>query len=144
MPFRGISFRLVQRGDLGADSFTQVPVGQSVTAEFDAAEQYNLSTGGTFTAIAVGYIPYTQGNSTVLDGKAIPYRSNVIEVNVDGSEAAKIRTASSRLVMALEIRDSCEGDFLEKLTTATTGDGGCRDQADAGYEDAKSEKTTDL
>ncbi|KAK7729452.1 hypothetical protein SLS57_001937 [Botryosphaeria dothidea] len=144
VPFRGISFRLVQRGDLGADSFTQVPVGQSVTAEFDAAEQYNLSTGGTFTAIAVGYIPYTQGNSTVLDGKAIPYRSNVIEVNVDGSEAAKIRTASSRLVMALEIRDSCEGDFLEKLTTATTGDGGCRDQADAGYEDAKSEKTTDL
>ncbi|KAH7060707.1 Deuterolysin metalloprotease family-domain-containing protein [Macrophomina phaseolina] len=147
VPFRGVRFGLPTRGELAETSFTHVPVGHSTTVSFDAAELYDLTAGGIFTAKAIGSIPYAEGNSTTLDGKRVQYQSNVVEMDVNGPEANKVRTASTKLkvpITGLDIKDSCEGDLLEKLKKAVTGTGGCRRQALAGMEDAKVKDTTAL
>lgn len=86
-PFRGISVR--SNGNYSEDSWALLPVGSHTFADFDAAEIYDLSDGGKFKAVVSGAFQYTERNSTVLHDRLVPYQSNVIEIDVDGGEAAE-------------------------------------------------------
>ncbi|KAK0658959.1 hypothetical protein DIS24_g4322 [Lasiodiplodia hormozganensis] len=83
----------VRREDLGSS------VGESFTVRFDAAEEYDLTAGGNFTAVALGFIPFAEGYSTFLNGSTIAYHSND--------------------VTAIDVKDSCEGDLLAQVAAAS-------------------------
>lgn len=72
-------------GNISAGDLTPIPIGQSVTVDFDASSLYDLSAGGKFKALSEGTIHYAEGNSTVLQPMALIYVSNLIEIDVDAS-----------------------------------------------------------
>ncbi|EOD48721.1 putative neutral protease 2 protein [Neofusicoccum parvum UCRNP2] len=138
--FDGVRFNIVTTGNFSADYFTHVKVGQSTTTVFDVAEEYDLSAGGKFTAVAVDTILYAEGESTFLNNTVVPYNSNVVEIDVDGAEAAKIQTVGRKLSSMqkrLVIKDSCDGDLGNKMDAAVDGKGGCTEQAKVAAEAAE-------
>lgn len=95
--------------DFSPDSFTELLTGQSIAVDFDAATTYDLSAGGTFTAIAIGQFRYAEANSTVVGSNTISYQSNTIEINVEPSAIPKLQKRAT-------IHSSCkqwQRDYIE-------------------------------
>lgn len=80
-------------GDLGADAFTALEVGQTLTFELDVASVHDIKKSGAYQIIASGAIPYAELGSTVLTGHAVPYESNEIVLDIDGQLARRVKRA---------------------------------------------------
>ncbi|KAB2577730.1 Peptidase m35 deuterolysin [Lasiodiplodia theobromae] len=144
LPFEGVRFAAPRPGNYSADYFSHLPVGESLTVRFDAAEEYDLGAGGNFTAVALGFIPYAEGYSTLLNGSTVAYHSNDVQVELQQALANSTKTARSRFISGVDVKDSCEGDLLTRVEAAIIGDGGCTEQADKAADDAGSDEASDL
>lgn len=136
--FAGIRKR-VSLSTLDADSFTTLAAGQSIELSIDVASVHDLSTGGAFSALSQGVIPYAPANSTTLSG-AVSYLSNTLDLNVDGAAAAKVVKAID-LVKRTDVSSDCTGS---KLTSTENALDNCVDLANAAAADASSGATTDF
>jgi len=94
--FTGI-LRSVQRTGLASESFISIPAGSTYETTINAAAVHDLSSGGTFSVVAQGSVPYAKAGSTELSGSAISYKSNALTIEVDGAAAAAVPRAVNSL-----------------------------------------------
>ena len=80
------------------------------------AELHDLSAGGSYSVFSAGAIPYADSeDSTELSGNAVAFSSNVLNANVDGVQAARVKLA----LHALEDRTTLGNDCNSTLTAIT-------------------------
>lgn len=87
--FEGIKRRFVLNG-LTSESLTSLAAGETFEDEFDIATTSDLSSGGPLTLRSTGLVPL------VTDGAVtgyLPYRSNDLEIEVDGVKASRVLKA---------------------------------------------------
>jgi deuterolysin len=110
----------VKTTGLQKDAFTSLGAGESIELSIDMAAVHDLSTGGSFKVSSFGAIPYADANSTILvPGRALTYSSNVLEVTVDGTAAAKVPRAFNHEVKRTELQSSsCTSSQKSSLTSA--------------------------
>ncbi|KAJ5813218.1 Peptidase M35 deuterolysin [Penicillium robsamsonii] len=87
--FEGIKRRFVLEG-LTSESLTSLAAGETFEDEFDIAATTDLSSGGPLTLQSTGLVPI------VVDGAVtgyLPYRSNDLKIEVDGSKASRVAKA---------------------------------------------------
>lgn len=106
MEFGGIQLR-VALGALNESHFQRIPAGQSVEVAFDLANTHDLSSGGKFGVRVHGALSLAESNSTKLVG-SVPYTSNYIVADVDGSRAA--RSYSASLEQRGIVQRDCSGE----------------------------------
>lgn len=94
-------------------------VGESLIVRFDAAEEYDLTAGGNFTAVALGFIPHAEGSSTFLNGSPAAYYSNDVHVELQQAPDNSAKTARSRFITGVDVKDSCGGDLLAQAPSCS-------------------------
>lgn len=109
--FDGIRLQIATAG-LTEEAFQTVAAGETVEVEFDAAELHDLSTGGAVEIVTQGSFLYADADSTEIAG-AVPFSSNSIKTEVNGEEAASVRTAF------IEKRTAVQADCTGTRRTAT-------------------------
>ncbi|KAK0379943.1 deuterolysin metalloprotease [Colletotrichum limetticola] len=109
--FDGIRLQIATAG-LTEEAFQIVAAGETVEVEFDAAELHDLSTGGAVEIVTQGSFLYADADSTEIAG-AVPFSSNSIKTEVNGEEAASVRTAF------IEKRTAVQADCTGTRRTAT-------------------------
>lgn len=112
--FEGV-LRRVQTKDLAADVFYLLEAGATYETEINAAAVHTLTTG-KYSVTAEGAIPYAQADSTELTGDAVYYKSNTLELPVDGALAAKVK----RAIPTLSERTVLQAGCSTAQRTATT------------------------
>ncbi|OJD32830.1 peptidase m35 deuterolysin [Diplodia corticola] len=145
LPFEGVRFSPPGPGNYTSGDFVHLSIGNSVVVYFDASEEYDLNAGGAFTVVAIGSIPYAEGNSTSLKGDAVAFTSNTLAIDIAPIVDGKILTARTKfhsLVTGVDVASSCENDLLDRVEAAIVGDGGCANQADAAVDDAELKDTS--
>ena len=85
---------------MSEDAFITIAAGSSYETTISPASVHDLTAGGKFSYVAQGAIPYALANSTELSGLAVPYKSNVLEVEVDGAAAALVSHPMKRIPLA--------------------------------------------
>jgi deuterolysin len=85
--FTGVYRSIQYSKDLSADYFKLLEAGASYTTTINAAAVHDLQTG-TYSFSAEGAMPFAVGDSTRLTESAVPYKSNVLTMAVDGQAAA--------------------------------------------------------
>ncbi|CZT25770.1 related to Neutral protease 2 homolog SNOG_10522 [Ramularia collo-cygni] len=70
--------------------FLPILPGQTIDTIIDMAELYDMEVSDRYTIQARGSLPFAELGSTRLTGLSLPYASNVISMDVDGAEAAKV------------------------------------------------------
>ncbi|CAG7960558.1 unnamed protein product [Penicillium nalgiovense] len=91
--FEGIKRRFALKG-LTKESLTSLAAGETFEDEFDIASTSDLSSGGPLTLRSTGLVPL------VTDGAVtgyLPYRSNDLEIDVDGVKASHVLKAIKTL-----------------------------------------------
>ncbi|KAH8591550.1 metallo protein-like proteinase [Bisporella sp. PMI_857] len=136
--FTGI-LRSVVRTGLTEDAFVSLAVGASYETTITPAAVHDLTAGGEFTFVAEGAIPYALADSTELSGLAIPFKSNVLTVHVDGAAAALVPRAVSALDKRSVIQSDCTGS---RGTATRTAFSNCRTLALAAASAARSGSAT--
>lgn len=91
VPFEGI-LRRVQTTGLKEDVFHLLEAGATYETEINAAELHTL-TSGKYSVTAEGAIPYAAPGSTELTGNAVYYKSNTLDLPVDGKLAGQVKKA---------------------------------------------------
>lgn len=89
MTFEGIKRNFVRSG-LSSESLTSLAAGETFEDEFDIASTTDLSAGGPLTLNSNGVVPI------VVDGTVtgyLPYHSNNLKIEVDGSKASRVLKA---------------------------------------------------
>ncbi|KAF4776615.1 deuterolysin metalloprotease [Colletotrichum scovillei] len=109
--FDGIRLQIATAG-LTEEAFQIVAAGETVEVEFDAAELHDLSTGGAVEIVTQGSFLYADADSTEIAG-AVPFSSNSIKTEVNGEEAASVRTAF------IEKRTAVQADCTGTRRTVT-------------------------
>ncbi|KAL2880525.1 hypothetical protein SGCOL_004246 [Colletotrichum sp. CLE4] len=109
--FDGIRLQIATSG-LTEEAFQIVASGETIKVEFDAAELHDLSTGGAVEIVTQGSFLYADADSTDIAG-AVPFSSNSIKTEVNGEEAASVRTAF------IEKRTAVQADCTGTRRTAT-------------------------
>ncbi|KAM4054464.1 deuterolysin metalloprotease (M35) family protein [Hirsutella rhossiliensis] len=104
--FEGIQLRIAL-GALSENHFQYILPGQSVETAFDLADVHNLTSGGKFGVRVDGAFAFAKDNSTKLIG-SIPYISNHIVADIDGSRAASSSLAS--LAKRTLVQSDCNGE----------------------------------
>ncbi|CAF3491710.1 unnamed protein product [Fusarium graminearum] len=106
VPFDGV-YLSIDTSLLDDTSFETIPAGGSYETSFDIAEFHDLSAGGKFSVLSSGVLSYAEENTTELVG-SIPFYSNQIDAEVDGTQAFSVRTAfhSKRA----QVQSDCNGD----------------------------------
>ncbi|KAJ5223229.1 hypothetical protein N7468_007771 [Penicillium chermesinum] len=113
--FDGIKRRLQLQG-LGSASVTALGAGETLEDEFDIAETTDLSLGGAVTLRSDGLVPVV--SEGVVTGY-LPYSSNDLEIDVDGSKASRVPKALKLLERRTE--ESCSNPSRKSaLETALT------------------------
>ena len=93
--FIGVHPRVRQDGTLKKESFRSLKAGKSFEYNLDTAALYDLSAGGAFEFTAEGSLPYSQPGKKKLSGE-VPYKSNTVSLNVNGTEAKHARRELDR------------------------------------------------
>ncbi|KJZ80149.1 hypothetical protein HIM_00863 [Hirsutella minnesotensis 3608] len=107
--FDGIQLSIAVE-ELDEDDFQYLSPGQSVEVQFDLAESYDLSSGGTFEVQMNGTFAYAEQDSTVIVG-SVPYQSNRIAIKIDGKNAVLGHSSSpERRVI---VQSDCTGWKLD-------------------------------
>lgn len=112
-----------------------IPAGQSISVTFDIAKTYDLSSGGKFNIKSMGSLSYAHGNGDNKLIGTIPYHSNAIDVNVDGSKAAAARASFSQKWKRTQVQSDCTG---QKLSVTQTALRNCEQLASAAGQAAQS------
>lgn len=102
---------------LTKEAITSLAAGDSIEDEFDVASTADLAQGGKITLNSQGFVPL------VKNGKVtgfIPFKSNSLDVDVDGPKAAKITKAISHSLLSRTKLDNCSGDNKSALEKALT------------------------
>ena len=102
--------------DLQEDVFETIGAGETVTAEFDVAVTHDLSSGGTVDLSSEGVFSYAEPNTTEIAG-VVPYTSNQISAEVDGSLAAAARDTFIDRRRSI-VQSDCTGTRLTAIRTA--------------------------
>ncbi|KAJ5388904.1 hypothetical protein N7509_011445 [Penicillium cosmopolitanum] len=87
--FDGIKRRFQLKG-LESDSLTTLGAGEVLEDEFDIAETTDLSNGGAVTLRSSGLVPVVSEGSVT---GYLPYSSNDLKIDVDGSKASQVTKA---------------------------------------------------
>lgn len=87
--FDGIKRRFQLKG-LESDSLTTLGAGEVLEDEFDIAETTDLSNGGAVTLCSSGLVPVVSEGSVT---GYLPYSSNDLKIDVDGSKASQVTKA---------------------------------------------------
>jgi deuterolysin len=87
--------RSVMRTGLTSENFETLAAGATYETTINAAAVHDFATG-EYSFTAEGAIPYTTGNSTVLSGTAVYFKSNTLTVPVDGAKAALVTKAVNK------------------------------------------------
>lgn len=124
LDFQGIRLRVSTAG-FAEESFQVIPAGQTVEINFDAAELHDLAASGQYDFVANGVLSYAAAESTEISG-AVPYSSNTLTAQVDGAEAAQVRSAF--LNKRTAVQSDCTGTRLTATRNAVTA---CRSFAAA-------------
>lgn len=132
--FNGI-LRSVRRTNLSSDSFISIPAGTSFQTTINTASVHDLSAGGAFTAVAEGAFPYALPNSTELAGDAIGFKSNALDLNIDGAAAALVPRAVEPLWKRAKVQSDCSTAQKSATTKALAN---CKTLANAAATAAKS------
>ncbi|KAF9639704.1 putative neutral protease 2 protein [Lasiodiplodia theobromae] len=121
--FRGMIVDPKPIAALVPTDLTKIHAGQSFSVQFDAAEMYDLSSGGNFTAEAAG---------SIWDAESfgfISYKSNPVKITVGGVETAMVERRDDPPEDIPKIGERCDDDQKKKIEEAL---GGCSLYADAG------------
>ncbi|WEW57161.1 Fungalysin/Thermolysin Extracellular metalloproteinase 5 [Emydomyces testavorans] len=118
VPFAGFHF-YYDMSNLPKEAFKTLAPGASAETEFDIAETFDLSDGGSYTISAEGLLPVVEGQGTTLTS-AVRYTANELTMNVDGKLAAQVQKIPA---MSLEKRtrfdqNSCNGQYGQILGRA--------------------------
>lgn len=107
VPFLGIKKR-ISTTKIQDDAIQHIPAGQSIEVSINVAQAHDLSTGGKFNVNAAGSL-----NVVGADGitGAVSYKSNTVEVQVDGKEAAVARHAA--MMERSRVQSDCTGQKLQ-------------------------------
>ena len=103
--------------ELYDDAFTYLDAQQSIELTMDLAESYDVLTGGVHTIFAKGEMAYAEMDSTTLIG-TIPYESNQLTVDINGTEATSRKQAFHQLISRPMIDTTCTGNKLTILDSA--------------------------
>jgi deuterolysin len=103
----------VARDNLNAESFLSIQKKKSIDMSFNLAEMYDIASGGEFSIIAEGGIPWAKKNSTQILGTE-SYKSNQITVKIDKLP----RIPPSRNIM----QSDCTAG---RLAASTSANGAC-------------------
>ncbi|KAI1815911.1 neutral protease 2-like protein [Poronia punctata] len=122
--FQGIKLRITQ-GNYEDDVFQVIPAGQTVEVNFDAAELHDLAASGAYDFVANGVLSYAAADSNEIAG-TVPYSSNKITAQVDGTEAAKVR--ASFMNKRTAVQSDCTGSYATATNNAVSA---CRSFAAA-------------
>ncbi|KAH6675245.1 neutral protease [Plectosphaerella plurivora] len=108
LPFDGLRL-IISHVGLSEDAFTVVKAGETVEADFDAAELHDLSEGGIFNILTSGAFSSAELNSTEITG-TVPFKSNtVVSEEVDGSKALAIHRTFQAKAKRTIVQDDCVG-----------------------------------
>lgn len=118
MNFLGIRKR-IKTEDLSEDAFTTLDAGESVEVHVNIAAFHDLSLGGAFHILSEGSIPYVIGEQNNL-GPSLPYKSNKLQINVNGTRAADVRRLHTPVKRHLgtTLDADCTGDQKDKTTAS--------------------------
>ena len=130
--FEGVRLRLAI-DSLTEEAFEVIPAGGNIEATFDIAELHDLSEGGAFDVLSEGAISYADLDSTKIAGVAT-FSSNLLSAQeIDGAEAAKVRSAF--LQKRTAVQSDCTGTRRTATVNAITR---CRSLAQAAASQAQS------
>ncbi|OJD36888.1 neutral protease 2 [Diplodia corticola] len=100
-----------------ADSWIHIAKGDVFVTKFDAADLYDLSSGGNYTVKAEGSAPI-RSSTGYTDGQLV-YSSNTLYMGVDGAEAARHmaarRDAEDRDLAAIQNGSGCTDEQWERI-----------------------------
>ncbi|KAL4886030.1 Deuterolysin metalloprotease family-domain-containing protein [Aspergillus karnatakaensis] len=111
--FEGVKLT-IQTTDLSDEILTSLAPGATVEDEFDLAITNNLSDGGSVTISSSGSVPLVTNKEIT---GVLPFDSNELTIEINGSEAAKVSTIGKTLERRTRIA-SCSGSQLSSLQTA--------------------------
>ncbi|OQO12232.1 hypothetical protein B0A48_02873 [Cryoendolithus antarcticus] len=121
-PFNGV-FQRMATHELSADVFKPLLAGQTLEEEVEIAELYELGADGEYSVAAIGAMPYAPLNSTSLSGKALPFSSNKLAINVEAAKAAAVPFVVDKMIAKrTTIQSDCTGS---RLTAVRTGLSNC-------------------
>lgn len=120
---------------LQESSFEDIDASSSIEAFFDIAELYDVSKGGQFSLQSEGVLSFGAPGGRSLIG-SISYTSNLLNVNVNGTEATEARALSplhqkrALVDKRIVVQSDCSGD---RHQTILTGLFMCTIYADAAF-----------
>lgn len=92
--------------------------GQTLEAEIDIAELYDVESSDTYAVQAAGLLQYADLNATALTG-ALDYSSNVVSMDIDGEVAKSVPYAIDAVQKRTRVStSSCTSSRLSTLRTA--------------------------
>ncbi|KAF2753596.1 neutral protease [Pseudovirgaria hyperparasitica] len=109
IPFHGLRFMIATSNNISEHAYQAIAPGQTIEKTFDVAHTHNLTAGGPFDVVAQGAFVDQLGN-------IVPFATNRITTNVDGSVAAAAH-AKLREKRTL-IQSDCTGSRLEIIRAA--------------------------
>ncbi|KAI1132829.1 neutral protease 2-like protein [Nemania abortiva] len=124
LDFQGIRLRISNAG-FDEEAFQTIAAGQAIEVSFDVAELHDLAASGAYDFVASGVLSYAAADSTEIAG-AVPYSSNTLTAEVNGAEAAQVRSAF--LNKRTAVQSDCTGTKLTSTRNAVTA---CRSFAAA-------------
>ncbi|KAA8642049.1 hypothetical protein EYZ11_005587 [Aspergillus tanneri] len=113
--FEGIKRRFRMNG-LTKEAITSLAAGSSIEDEFDIASTSDLAQGGTITINSHGLVPLVKDNKVT---GYIPYQSNDLQLDIDGTKAAKVTKAILHNLRRTTLAD-CSGETQSALEKALT------------------------
>ncbi|KAK6844815.1 Neutral protease 2 [Apiospora arundinis] len=112
--FDGVRLRVATSG-LAEEAFKVIAPGASVEATFDIAQMHDLSKGGAYDVVSTSGFMTAALDSTTLDG-VVPYTSNTLKTEVDGSKASEAR--ASFIDKRTSVQSDCSGSRSSVIRTA--------------------------
>lgn len=114
--FRGIRQRITTKG-LSDAAFQRIPAGQSIEVTFNVGEVHDLSSGGKFDIHSAGIMHFAGENDNTLIG-SVPYHSNTINADINGSEASSILKSFRVADKRTNVQSDCTGQKLSVTKAA--------------------------
>jgi len=108
--------------NLAEEVFYTLEAGTTYETEISAAATFNLETG-KYSVSAEGAFAYAEIGSNELSKDAVTYKSNTLELQVDGEAAKKVRKSLPALMERTVLQSSCTGTRRTSTLNAYTAYG---------------------
>ncbi|MAD87035.1 MAG: hypothetical protein CL912_29100 [Deltaproteobacteria bacterium] len=108
--------------NLAEEVFYTLEAGATYETEISAAATFNLETG-KYSVSAEGAFAYAEIGSNELSKDAVTYKSNTLELQVDGEAAKKVRKSLPALMERTVLQSSCTGTRRTSTLNAYTAYG---------------------